>query len=265
MDTRREKNAKSYEEDTKTSQGSVDSRHDLSSCSNIITVEDESWKIPDQSQSSTSNDRTGRFDNGADEEERFILIPEPGLSYCSSIDETGANENPNLASNNTTSGEILNIPRSKMRRVAIECPICLCDYQVGSDIVWSSNPQCEHVYHKSCIEQWLMKGRDGPLCPCCRRDFVIDPLDSMSEEMGDLEKGTREAVRGNPRRMVPTSTLTSTRSIEIPSNLNNYNDAMIAMFLRASIANPVSVSTLTAATRDSERGEPATDGSLNPE
>ncbi|OEU19897.1 hypothetical protein FRACYDRAFT_155564, partial [Fragilariopsis cylindrus CCMP1102] len=53
-----------------------------------------------------------------------------------------------------------------------ECSICLCEYIVGSDLVYSSNPQCDHVFHAECIEQWIMKQRDGPLCPCCRRDFV---------------------------------------------------------------------------------------------
>ena len=27
-----------------------------------------------------------------------------------------------------------------------------------------------------------MKQRGGPLCPCCRRDFVIDPLDDDTDE-----------------------------------------------------------------------------------
>jgi hypothetical protein len=26
-----------------------------------------------------------------------------------------------------------------------------------------------------------MKQREGPLCPCCRRDFVIDPYDLEEE------------------------------------------------------------------------------------
>ena len=57
------------------------------------------------------------------------------------------------------------------------CTICLCPYEVGSDVVWSSNSACEHVFHEECIERWLMKQREGPLCPCCRRDFVVDPYD----------------------------------------------------------------------------------------
>ncbi|GAX16828.1 hypothetical protein FisN_5Hh200 [Fistulifera solaris] len=65
------------------------------------------------------------------------------------------------------------------------CAICLCDYEVGTDVVWSSNASCEHIFHAECIEAWLMKQREGPLCPCCRRDFVIDPYDCDGEEWND--------------------------------------------------------------------------------
>lgn len=68
------------------------------------------------------------------------------------------------------------------RLVPGTCAICLCDYEVGTDVVWSSNSLCEHVFHVECIEAWLIKQREGPLCPCCRRDFVIDPYDVDGEE-----------------------------------------------------------------------------------
>mmetsp|Transcript_3552 Transcript_3552/g.5953 ORF Transcript_3552/g.5953 Transcript_3552/m.5953 type:complete len:279 (+) Transcript_3552:161-997(+) len=57
------------------------------------------------------------------------------------------------------------------------CAICLSSYEVGESIVWSSNPSCEHAFHNPCMERWLLKQRGRPLCPCCRRDFVVDPLD----------------------------------------------------------------------------------------
>jgi hypothetical protein len=60
------------------------------------------------------------------------------------------------------------------------CSICISSYQVGSDVVWSSNSLCEHVFHAECIESWLIKQREGSLCPCCRQEFIIDPLDRQS-------------------------------------------------------------------------------------
>ena len=80
----------------------------------------------------------------------------------------------------------LSLEQSKKRRcVSNMCAICLSSYEVGDEIVWASNPSCDHAFHKECIERWLIKQRGNPLCPCCRRDFVLDPLD-MDEDFEGL-------------------------------------------------------------------------------
>ena len=89
---------------------------------------------------------------------------------------------------------------------SILCSICLSNYYPGETIVWSSNEGCEHAFHEQCIFQWLMKQREGPLCPCCRRDFVIDPYDMEDEDpnlmfiaaLGDEDQEEVEDFR--PRR-----------------------------------------------------------------
>lgn len=121
----------------------------------------------------------------------FIEIPEPG--FCTNEEK-----------------------KKRIRLVPNVCSICLCNYEVGNDIVWSSNEFCEHVFHKMCIEQWLMKQREGPLCPCCRRDFVIDPFDLEDEEeiqivdtdatlLNAMESG--ELTSGSSRGLPPPSHL----------------------------------------------------------
>jgi hypothetical protein len=119
-----------------------------------------------------SENTSGKGENVAyfdyEEESTFIRIPRPGLEL--NIDDP-----------------IECIPtkveaRRKMRTVPGFCTICLCGFHPGSEIVWSSNAECEHVFHRECMEQWLMKlrGSEGPICPCCRRDFVVDPYDFCS-------------------------------------------------------------------------------------
>jgi hypothetical protein len=71
------------------------------------------------------------------------------------------------------------------RLVAGTCTICLTPYAINCDIVWSSNRLCDHVFHVDCAEQWLLRQRDGPLCPCCRRDFIVDPYDVESGESAE--------------------------------------------------------------------------------
>lgn len=110
-----------------------------------------------------------------DEDSLLIEIPTPGLHL--SLDP---NETP------------------PTRLISGICTICLCTFDVGADIVWSSNTQCEHAFHEECIEKWLMKQREGPLCPCCRRDFIVDPYDL-------------EASHQDPDLDVPSSTNTNSR------------------------------------------------------
>ncbi len=43
------------------------------------------------------------------------------------------------------------------------CVICFEDYIVGQNI--TSLPGCEHTYHSTCVNTWLLK---NPLCPFCR-------------------------------------------------------------------------------------------------
>jgi len=43
----------------------------------------------------------------------------------------------------------------KRNDVSSGCAICLCPYNEGDRICWSSNPCCPHVFHEQCIIQWL--------------------------------------------------------------------------------------------------------------
>ena len=48
------------------------------------------------------------------------------------------------------------------------CSICLEDYIIGSNIRLLP---CNHVYHKHCIDEWLMIKNE---CPLCRENIILD-------------------------------------------------------------------------------------------
>ena len=174
-----------------------------------------------------------------DEEESFILLPKPGLPDGASIYEF--NTNTNVAANNNKTNQ----DNTELRKVPIECSICLCEYTVGSDTVWSSNPQCDHVFHANCIEQWLMKQRDGPLCPCCRRDFVIDPFDFRSGETNDLEKGVSVGSDSSTLadRILFAATTSNIITLQTPPTVVDDEDAEVvaaAAALEAALVNSMS-------------------------
>jgi hypothetical protein len=99
----------------------------------------------------------------------MVKLPAPGLRYLTATEE------------------------HEQRLVSGLCTICLSTYKVGSNVVWSSNADCDHAFHPDCIEKWLMKQREGPLCPCCRRDFIVDPFDV---EEGMDEQTSTPAMAG---------------------------------------------------------------------
>merc|ERR1719321_1195117 len=45
-----------------------------------------------------------------------------------------------------------------------ECSICLHDLAVGEIV--RTLPICGHTFHKSCIDLWVLRRADCPLCKC---------------------------------------------------------------------------------------------------
>lgn len=55
------------------------------------------------------------------------------------------------------------------------CAICLEEYHEGETIVWSSNKNCPHTFHKDCLTSYFVKVKekeDYP-CPLCRQQFLL--------------------------------------------------------------------------------------------
>ncbi len=55
------------------------------------------------------------------------------------------------------------------------CSICLVNFEKNEGIVML--PECKHVYHKSCLDQWLLI---NSVCPYCRfnvRDMIRQRMD----------------------------------------------------------------------------------------
>jgi hypothetical protein len=53
-----------------------------------------------------------------------------------------------------------------------------------------------------------MKHRGGPLCPCCRRDFIIDPFD-LDDVEDALDSPSHDHDEENPSTNVPDMTIRS--------------------------------------------------------
>ena len=49
------------------------------------------------------------------------------------------------------------------------CDICMMDYELGDVVSQSHNENCDHIFHKDCILDWMQKKHS---CPCCRRNYL---------------------------------------------------------------------------------------------
>jgi hypothetical protein len=51
------------------------------------------------------------------------------------------------------------------------CAICLSHFKPQQLVCESNNSSCQHVFHKDCMVDWLMKRHDN--CPMCREVYVL--------------------------------------------------------------------------------------------
>jgi hypothetical protein len=55
-----------------------------------------------------------------------------------------------------------------VERLFPSCVICLQPFVNGEAVVAPVREDCHHIFHKSCINTWLIRHDD---CPYCRRDL----------------------------------------------------------------------------------------------
>jgi hypothetical protein len=51
------------------------------------------------------------------------------------------------------------------------CAICLSHFESQQLVCESNNSSCQHIFHKDCMVDWLMKGHDT--CPMCREVYLL--------------------------------------------------------------------------------------------
>jgi cbb3-type cytochrome oxidase subunit 3 len=54
------------------------------------------------------------------------------------------------------------------------CAICLSHFKPQELVCKSNNSSCQHIYHKDCMVDWLMKLHDN--CPMCREVYLLETV-----------------------------------------------------------------------------------------
>lgn len=51
-----------------------------------------------------------------------------------------------------------------------DCKLCNTTFKTGDNVCESSNPRCSHMFHQTCVTDWL---RFQNTCPSCSETFVV--------------------------------------------------------------------------------------------
>nr|CDJ96707.1 Zinc finger domain containing protein [Haemonchus contortus] len=93
----------------------------------------------------------------------------------------------------------------------IDCAVCIDPYQTG-DVVRTL--PCRHVYHKSCIDPWLLEHRT---CPMCKAD-ILKYFGYQVSSSGGGDASRIEADRDREESPEPPSSTESNGAYQFPQN-----------------------------------------------
>jgi len=95
-----------------------------------------------------------------DTERRWGPVADLAAGQAAAAQGAGPGGAPGLAPD-----EIRALPRGACASTALECPVCIMDIEPGEDI--RVLPSCGHSFHAGCIDLWLLRRAE---CPLCKRD-----------------------------------------------------------------------------------------------
>ena len=162
---------------------------------------------------------------------------------------------------------------SASRAVPGVCTICLCAYEDGDQITWSTEASCQHAFHTECIIQWLAK-KEEPRCPVCRQEFCPAAIVNTGESFNvDLERentflqsfshALALSQLYRPYNSEPSTNYDPTRRAAITIQLANL--AMENQAPNTERADPVPTPTIDESEAPATNEEPVVDRDVSPQ
>lgn len=79
------------------------------------------------------------------------------------INETGTRNRKEKRSRNGDSSTIIAVHEENAERPSIDCVICHNPIDIADKRQYMIAP-CDHIFHKSCLEQWMDVKMECPIC-----------------------------------------------------------------------------------------------------
>ena len=125
------------------------------------------------------------------------------------------------------------------RTIAGVCTICLCPYEDGDQITWSTEKQCQHAFHTDCIIPWLAK-KEEPKCPICRQEFCAAPNVSQVDEAAfDIDLERENSFLHSFSQALAMSQLYRPYAAESPNNYEHARNAFTLQLATLALENQV--------------------------
>lgn len=93
----------------------------------------------------------------------------------------------------------LDAPALQSMRQTPQCVICCADFEVSERL--SRLPGCGHLFHDSCVMQWLERASNCPICRCDLPE-AVGVTRPAAEEVGSEEAAAGDSSPGERRRLV---------------------------------------------------------------
>jgi hypothetical protein len=87
------------------------------------------------------------------------------------------------------------------------CAICRCEYRVNQELCWSQDPLCSHVFHRQCMQTWILDHDYCPLCKPHSDDIMTASISTASPianppDVDDTESNSSELFLETEMRVV---------------------------------------------------------------
>ncbi|CAD8100578.1 unnamed protein product [Paramecium sonneborni] len=105
--------------------------------------------------------------------------------------------------------QILEIPQFLESEVQETCSVCLLEYQ--KDAICRFTP-CNHIFHSDCLEQWIMKNENCPLCRCA---LDLKTLLELKSQNANIDNNSQQQKKKQKKYVVIQSQLFSNAQTEL--------------------------------------------------